>query len=61
MVLTNTQKTGLPKCIVLYLLKKYEDTGAVVNIGGRERKRKTSHFTDRFRKNLGILNRNYFK
>ena len=61
MVHTNTQKTGLPAGIVLYMLEKYEDTGVVVNLGGLERKRKASYCTDRFMKTLSILTRNYFR
>ena len=34
MIQKNTLKTGLHKGIAHYMLKKYEDAGALVNIGG---------------------------
>lgn len=52
-----SKRLDVPKSTVHYILKKYAKTGAVVNLGGRGRKRKTSHRTDRLMKKLALQNR----
>lgn len=52
-----SKRLDIPTSTVNYIVKKFEVTGAVVNLGGRGRKRKTSHRTDRLMKKLALQNR----